>query len=253
MEVILQGRGKEEAIIFIDQRRGSAELAPLINDSVLVQLEYGDCFWIGNGPNGDVDIGVERKTVGDLINSISTGRLSGHQIPGLTSRYYRSYLIIEGRTRENACTGELEVEVRGKWTTLDRGGRRFSWKGMWAYLTTIETMTGITIRETENIRHTASLIKALHDWWQKPWDKHTGHLLMYKPRDRTAAMGMGKPSLVRRVAAELPAIGWVRSRDVEKKFKTIKSMVDATVDDWRSIPGIGAVTAKTVVEAIHGE
>lgn len=238
-------------MIFIDDREGSKELADLVTDGILTRLEFGDAFFTGCGPDGDVDIGVERKTVGDLINSISTGRLSGHQIPGLIKTYYKVYLIVEGVNRAHPANGELEILKGSKWRNLDRGGRVFSYHAMWGYLNTLEIMTGVIVRSTDSIKATATMIESMYRWWQKAWKSHKGHLQMHKEGPPTALMRVGKPSLIRRIAAELPHIGWQRSLDVEKKFGSVEEMVMAGEEDWTSIEGIGKATAKQVMEALR--
>ena len=68
------------------------------------QLEFGDLFWVGRGEKGaSLSIGVEHKTVTDLVNSLRTARLQGHQLPGMRAAlegekplYDVAYLIIEG-------------------------------------------------------------------------------------------------------------------------------------------------------------
>ncbi len=239
-------------MIYIDDREGSKELEPLIAESMVVRLEYGDACITGWGPEGEVDVGIERKRIGDLVNSISTGRLSGHQVPGMLEMYYRSYLIVEGWWKENACDGELLVRRGKNWGKLDRGGRRFSAQGIWNYLNSIEMMGGVIVRQTRDIRDTAYLIKTIHTWWQKPWDGHSAHLQMHKQGPTTAGMGIKRPTLLRRIAAELPGIGWLRSISVEREFGTVENLMLANVDDLLRIEGIGKVTAKAVYEALHG-
>lgn len=238
-------------MIFVDDRKGSKQLADLVTDGILTHLEFGDAFFTGNGLDGDVDIGVERKTIGDLVNSVSTGRLGGHQIPGLLETYFRVYLIVEGVWKGNSRTGELEVRKGKGWHNLDRGGRRFSYLGLWAYLNTLEVMTGVMIRPTVNISGTASMIEGLYKWWQKPWNKHESHLQMHKSGPPTALMKIGKPSLLRCMAAELPGIGWGRSLAVEKQFPSVEAMVLASEWEWRHVEGIGKITAKNVWEAMR--
>ena len=238
-------------MIFIDDRQGSKELADLVTDGILTHLKYGDAMFVGSGPDGDVDIGVERKTIGDLINSITTGRLSGHQLPGLLSHYYKVYLIVEGIHRAHPGDGELEVHVGSRWRNLDRGGRVFSYDAMWGYLSTLEVMTGVIVRSTDSIRATASMIESIYKWWQKEWKSHKGHLQMHKGGIPTAIMKPGKPSLIRRIAAELPAIGWGRSLEVEKRFGSVEEMVNAGEEEWTEIEGIGKVTAHQVWESLR--
>ena len=59
-------------MILIDSRIGSAELAPLISTpNILCQLEFADFTFSGNGPAGQVAVGVERKTIMDLLQSMA--------------------------------------------------------------------------------------------------------------------------------------------------------------------------------------
>jgi ERCC4-type nuclease len=86
-------------VITIDRRTGSGELLPLFPKGVaeLGCLEYGDFAWIGKGPEGlPLAIGVERKQIHDLVNSMASGRLQAHQLPGMINTYKISYLVIEG-------------------------------------------------------------------------------------------------------------------------------------------------------------
>ena len=237
-------------MIFIDDRIGSKELADLINNAILTSLEFGDCMFYGNGRDGEVEIGIERKRIGDLVNSIMTGRLSGHQLPGLISHYYRVYIIVEGILREDPVTKELQIWITGnKWGHMDRGGRKFALRDVWNYLSTLEIMTGVIVRQTRNAGDTARHIEYLKHWWDKPWDQHHGHLQLHKLTSPTVYLE--KPSLLRRIASELPGIGWARARAVDENFGTVKAMVEASEKDWIKIEGIGKVIAKNVWRELH--
>src|SRR6185312_3670611 len=89
--------------ILIDPRVGSRELfGVLSSNGVKVQIARdellsGDFCFEGRGPGEESWlIGVERKTVRDMLSSISTGRFSGHQLRLLCQMYQRYYLIVEG-------------------------------------------------------------------------------------------------------------------------------------------------------------
>ena len=239
-------------IILIDDRVGSKELADLIPDSVLTTLEYGDAAFSGfgpYGPNGIMAIGVERKVIGDLIQSISSGRLSGHQLPGLLEAYHKVYLIVEGMWKGNRKDGTIEVFRHGKFKPL--GSSRFTSKRVWGYLTTLNAATGISVYITTDMCETALLIKELEYWWNQPWEKHKSHLMINKMMPPSAYLKPGKPSLLRRIAIELPLIGYERVSEVEKHFKSISEMINASEGEWLKIPGIGKITAKSIVEKLH--
>jgi len=227
-------------------------MADLIEGAVLVHLEYGDAMITGHGADGEVEIGVERKCIGDLVNSITTGRLSGHQLPGLLESYHRVYLIIEGMWIGDRVGDELEVRTHGKqWKTLNRGRRRFRASDIWTYLTTLEIMTGVCMRTTYDMVQTCQMIEYLAKWWGKEWSAHRGHLQMHKPPPPQASLQLKKPSLVRRIAAELPHVGLERSLAVEAKFRTIEDLVIATEEEWREVEGIGNVSAREIYRHIH--
>lgn len=241
------------SMIFVDDREGSKELVDLVTDGILTRLEFGDAFFIGNGPDGDVDVGIERKRIGDLVNSISTGRLSGHQIPGLIKTYNKVYLIVEGVWRGNPTNGELQVESgrARNWRELDRGGRTFSFNGIWAYLCTLEEMTGVKVRITRHINDTCATVEAMYRWWSKPWKSHKGHLQMHKIGIPAPTFNVEKPSLVRRIAAELKYVGWQRSLLVEKHFPTVEAMMDSPMEEWLKIEGFGKITAESAWRELH--
>ncbi len=235
--------------ILVDDREGSKELADLLKDALLVRLEYGDCAFEGNGPNGKVTIGVERKRVNDLIQSINSGRLSGHQLPGLLETYYKTYLLVEGMWRANRRDGTVEVFRHGKFKPL--GSSRFTSKRIWGYLTALNASTGVTVFITTDMVETVLVIEELEHWWNQGWEKHVSHLMVNKLSPPSAYMKPGKPSLIRRLALELPGIGYDRVAEVEKKFKTVGRMWEANEKEWQEVEGIGKITAKNAWQALH--
>jgi len=236
------------SLIFIDRREGSSDLQPHIPDSILVDLDFGDAAFEGNGPDGTVQIGVERKVIGDLINSMLSGRLSGHQIPGMLDSYYKSYLIVEGLCRENPESGQLQVRRGIGWRDIALGKRIIRARDVFHYLTTLETMTGVSMRKTTGIRGTAAQIIWLSEWWGKEWEEHRGHIAIHKTPPPAARLS--PPSLLVRMAVELPGIGWERAAAAEKYFGSVRAMVNSTKEQWLGIEGIGKATAKAVMEAL---
>ena len=236
-------------IILIDDRTGSKELVDLLDDAILTTLEYGDVAFGGNGSDGRLQIGVERKAIGDLIQSISSGRLSGHQLPGLLETYHKVYLIVEGIWRANKKNGTIEVFRHGKFKSL--GESKFTAKRVWGYLTAINASTGVNVLITPDMAETALVIEELHHWWNQPWEKHHSHLMLNKLNPPSVYLWPGRPSLIRRIASELPGIGFERVAEVEKAFGTVRRMFDAAEEDWRLLEGIGKVTAKNVWRALH--
>lgn len=236
-------------MVLIDDRVGSRELVDLISNSILVHLDYGDAAFEGNGPDGSIKIGVERKALGDLVQSISSGRLSGYQLPGLLEVYQKVYLIVEGLWRGSRKDGTIEVFRHGKFKSL--GESKFTSKRVWGYLTALNASTGVQVFITSDMVETALVVEELHQWWGQKWEKHHAMTMMNKLNPPSAYLRPGKPSLLRRIAIELPNIGYDRVMQVEKAFGTVNKMFEATEEEWRMVEGIGKVTAKNAWKALH--
>jgi ERCC4-type nuclease len=244
-------------VITIDGRQGSSELAPLFPHDIpttISHLDYGDFYFMGHGPDCSyVSVGVERKAIKDLLNSMTTGRLSGHQLPGLTQQYEYVYLLVEGLWRFNPISGVLETMVGPSWQDACLGGRRFMAKEIVGFLNTLAIKAGIQVVYTHSQRETVQTIVALYHWWNsKNWDQHDSHLAPHKVhKGAQGQVQLVKPSLVRRIAAELPLIGWGKSLAVAEYFPSVRIMMTATEQQWRDIPGIGKGIAKGVVDEIN--
>lgn len=240
-------------MILVDDREGSASLAPRLRaagiDAELRRMEYGDCCWIGNGPQGPALIGVELKTAQDLLASMRTGRLCGHQLPGMSEEYFVIYLVVEGMLREEPESGVLQRYCSGRWQDLRVGQQRFMWSEFEAYLTSLDTLVGVRLRRTSTPRETVSCIRTLYQWWQKTWDQHSTHKVLYTPLPEKSLLI--RPSVLRRVAAQLPGIGYERSAAVERAFGTVYRMANAGPGEWQQIEGIGKSIAAKAVRAIQ--
>ena len=243
-------------MIFVDRREGSAELAPLIKTSnLLVTLESGDVAFNGYGPNGIIHIGIERKVITDLLSSISSGRLIGHQLPIMKEMYDIVYLVIEGISKREKSTGRLLISRDGGKSFIEPYGKRvWTSEGIAHFLTSREN-EGIRIRVTNGIQMTAHTIHDLYSYWNREWKRHKSHLAMHNiqlpsqvsldPRVK------GKPPLVRRIAKELSNIQVDRSLAVAEYFGSVQRMFEAEEEEWTRIPGIGKVSAKQAWKELH--
>jgi ERCC4-type nuclease len=238
-------------MITLDNRVGSKELLRLFppGNAQLGHLEYGDASFIGNGDGVPYTVGVERKKIPDLLNCITSGRLSGHQLIGMLNTYNVSYLVVEGVHRPNPDTGLLEVWKRGRWNPVDLGSRRFMARDMWAFLQTMEIVTGIHTWHTCTERETAQWIGALHYWWtNKEYGDHRGHLQAHTMNQ----VELSKHSTVRRVSATLKGVGWERAKEIDTVFGSVEQMVGATVEEWKAIDGIGDKLSRSIWSELRG-
>ena len=238
-------------MVTLDDRAGSRDLyLPLIKEGVPVQLgrmEYGDLSWTGRGAQGIPQlVGVEYKTVEDVIKCIGDGRFAGHQLPGLIQTYNYVWLMVAGRTRSGP-NGVLQVaHISGRWYDAGFGNRQFRYSDYDHWLTTIELRGGLRVRRVGDSLEAAASINGLYRWWTgKEWEDHRGHLAFDESRDLELAL-LRKPPLVRRMAKELPGIGWGKSAQVAAAFGTAIEMVAATEQEWSDIPGIGKTMARRI-------
>jgi len=239
-------------VITIDSRVGSKELVSHFAKGVAVlgHLEFADAGFLGVKGKSVVSVGIERKALSDLLSSMQTGRLAGVQLNGLRASYDVVYLVLEGIWKSDQ-SGRILVPRGGSWVPFHLGRRQFTSRELDGFVNSLAVEAGVLIRETHTLHHTAMLIYNLYRWWQK--ESHQAVLAMHKhrfPDDGAGGIILQPPSLCRRIAAELPGIGWKRSLDVAKHFASVEAMMTASVDEWIKIPGIGKTIAKKVVDDI---
>jgi len=108
---------------------------------------------------------------------------------------------------------------------------------------------GIHLRRTFDRHETAALLASLYLWWTgKAWHEHRAHLALHSPM--TEAGLLYKPSLRRRIAAELPGVGVGKSGAVADHFPSVRAMVGAEREEWMQIPGIGKGLATKITAAL---
>ena len=239
-------------MITIDSRVGSKELIGHFAKGVasLGHLEYADAAFTGMKGSSVVSVGIERKALSDFLSSMQTGRLAGVQLNGLLACYDVVYLILEGIWKSDQ-SGRVLVPRGGSWWPFHLGKRQFTTRELDGFVNSLCVQAGVLVRETHTLHHTGMLIYNLYRWWQKP--DHMSLLAMHKhrfPDDGAGGVILQPPSLARRIAAELPGIGWKRSLDVAAHFGSVERMMSASVDEWVKIPGIGKTIAKKVVDDI---
>lgn len=236
-------------MITLDPRVGSKHMKPIF-DRLKVPyqvgpLEFGDCEFIGSGPNDTpVIISVEIKggrNGSDFLTSMQSGRLAGHQAPGL-QRLDRRYLIVEG----------LRPNRQGVLWISGHARRPIFMADVNRYLTGLEE-TGLRVRRTSSPEHTAHVIfKELYQFWQKPYHEHTSTNTVYVPPVFTLIEEEEALARFRRVLVAMKVgVGAGRSKPVAEHFGSIYAMVNSEVGDWRGIDGIGKKTPGEVLRAVR--
>jgi ERCC4-type nuclease len=243
--------------ILIDSRIGSRELAPLLPPipCELTRLEYGDCSWVGNGPDGPVFVGVERKRLRDLLNSMESGRLINHQLLGMSRAYHYSYVVIEGIWRVGE-SGVIEIpKGKGQWTSSLLGSRKFPASVMDNFTNTLSVMLNTTVVFTPTMRRTSGWISNIYRWWtSKQWRQHRSANGTQRVKCRNLPVtALSEAPIVARVAMELArGVGGDKAMSLARVFASPEELMEATRKELELVPGIGPTLAKGLWEGMHG-
>lgn len=235
-------------MIVIDNRVGSKELARFIPGAQVQRLEYADIWFSGRGPKDKpVAIGIERKTITDFVNSMISGRLAAHQLPGLRKHFDYVYIVVEGYWRPHPKTGVLEIMKRG-WKQYDCG-QAYRASAVSNFINTLEVQGGVHCYKTLSEKETAQWIKALFDWWNnKKWEDHGSlHSFQAPPIE-----SLFEPTVLEKICACLPGVGATRAREVAACFSSVEDLCAAPIGQFSEIPGIGPKTASSIWKTLRG-
>jgi ERCC4-type nuclease len=250
-------------MIVVDSRTGSKELLPLLRQ-MGVQADLGgyiaaDFQFEGHGekPLEPIIVGVERKTVQDMIGSIRERRLLGAQLPEMARAYQVVEIIMEGTWRRNRDTGLVEVPTgAGKWVVA-RGSMHH--EELAHFLMRLQDL-GILVWRTFDERETAAWLKARYNHYQQPYSERVAKLhVVYAPPPevkrrgrRIGLLGARVASFKECVAAQLPGVD-SRAIELAAQFPSAKALANATVEDWVRLKGVGKKGAQTIVQAWEQE
>jgi ERCC4-type nuclease len=242
-------------MVIIDDRAGSIELldCPVLKDiAILGHLDFGDVMLTGHGPdNSTITVGIELKKIPDLVSSISTGRLGGHQLPGMARSYDYIWLLTYGQYRISK-TNLLQTKRKTSWKTFKWGVKEVPWAYFEGTLLTYDFIGGMRHKHLSDINEAAAWITVMDRWLNKPWDKHKGLNVFDKSRESAAIPNMNPvEEQMARVAAQLPAVGWERGWNAAKFFNSVEEMMNASHEEWRKVAGFGKVVADAVWQSIR--
>lgn len=215
----------------------------------LGDLEYGDFAFEGNGPQGSAMIGIERKTLHDMLNCIDDNRYNEQRV-GMRQMYQVSVLALEGHWRPHDPSGVLMEGFNGgvSWTYCKYRSQRTMYYKLQRYLFSVQ-LSGVVLVPSRDKWHTAFNVCELYHYFQKRWQDHTSLLEI----QRIAIPQMTyQPSLVRKWANDLEGIGTKLSELAARHFRTAYKLANADESEWMRIPGVGAKTAQDIMRQIWG-
>lgn len=240
-------------MILVDSRIGSHELLPYIRKcgvpAIETMLDFGDFAFEGNGPDGKIMVGVERKTLHDMLSCIDDNRYAAHQRPGMMQAYDKSFLIVEGNWKPHDRDGTLMEGFRGGsvWGQCKFRSGRIMYSKLRRYLFSI-SLSGVVVVYSRDLVQTSIDICEMYHWFQKPW---TGHTSLIELQKLAIPQLVGKPSLCRKWANDLSDIGTKFSIEAERVFgRSAIKMANGSESDWLKIKGVGVSTARNIIKEI---
>ena len=189
------------------------------------RLIAGDIIIEGRDHEGNhLQIGIERKTINDFLNSIIDKRIL-QQLIYLKENFTIPLLIIEG--------AENIYEIRNFHPNAIRG-----------MLATIAIDYQIPIISTRNYRDTVAFINIIAKRLEKP--KRLFSLLKKR-----------KPLTLKEqqelIIESFPGIGPNIAKNLLKKFGSVKRIVDASEESLKKVEKIGKKKAKEIKKIIESE
>jgi ERCC4-type nuclease len=237
-------------MLLVDYREGSKELLDPLRRMGLpaetAELESGDIAFEGRGEGGaSTLIGLEFKKLDELVGSMRTERLQGHQLLKMQQAYSFNYLLTEG---------ELLYDAHGQ--LLHRAGRRdlrrmaggMSVGELLQRLHVLQLRGGLNPIRSRTRQDTLQEIAALYrTWTDRDLDQHKSHIAIYQPPHLTPV------SEFRGFVSRFDGISLRKSLAVENHFKgSLKRAINASREEWQKIEGIGPTIAQHVVNVIEG-
>lgn len=252
--------------ILIDDRLGSRDLvnhSPLDRCGILCRMEFGDVSFAGNGPKGDVAVGIEVKSMMDLIASMNTGRAQA-QLLGMKKTYDVCWLLHYGIYRPNPTgLGTLQLpRGQGVWRDYEVGRKPIMYGEVEAFLASV-TAIGVAVKRVASVEEAAAWIGVIARWWNKPWYEHKSFRTFNVAGDDSGFYVEIDPvtDQIANVLKGLPGLGYERAVRAAVHFPTLSAAMNASAEEWAEITTIdrrtnkprriGPVTAKAIVAAIH--
>lgn len=212
-------------MLLVDYRSGSKELIePLRRMGLTVDetdLHSGDIAFIGRGEKGvPIWIGIEFKTLTELMQSMRTGRLTGHQLLKMQDDFRFKYLFIEGLLRMNEHGQLLRRSGRGTWKPMP-GALPISelFKRLFSLTMGTGTLWSIFDNRALTLR---AIVDLYRTWTDKDQDQHRSHLAMYDP-----------PPIVpinqqRQMLCKLPGVNVKGSKALLGQFGSVRNVCNAS-------------------------
>lgn len=235
--------------ILVDQQAGSKDLTRYIIPQSVVRRSPiklpTDVIFTGRGPLGcTLEVGIEYKTVWDVLDCIQTGRFAGNQLEPLREFDF-PILLIEGIVKRGGDDrgGRLLVfgTPRGRshadWYDTSEWGHgnriwtyvefeHWYWSMMWRGGVTVLPFTS---GKWDSGRLVGSLWRSFND---KAWEEHTAHHANSKAH--IAPLRGDVPAFVRAIS-EYAGLGTAGALAAERTFRNMRRACKASPAIWAAL------------------
>ena len=218
--------------IFVDNREPVDITQGFKEPVTKVHLTSGDFMF--TGVNGEV-VGIERKGVGDLVNSFKTGRLQT-QLVGLVGTYTEAILLLEG------------------WRGIDRRGfirsNRRTYHLPWTMLENFLMSAqrgGVLIHHSPSKKETPKLVVSLRNYYSK--ETHTS--MVARPRRSVVSIADFDKHI--EFLTGIPGVGPKTAESMLKEFGSIWRAMNAKPDTLVNCEGVGMKRADEIYKFLTGK
>lgn len=190
-------------------------------------VQYGDYIFVYEG----YTVGVERKSIRDLLNTVSTDRFRP-QMAGILTSYTAPFLLIEGGIAESKDGNVI----------TDGSESRFRASSLHGLLLFVQEQR-IRLLLSPSERVTPQRLMTLYNHFLDPNHKDLSNdrlgVLHYK-----AVPGM-------EMLMGIPGVGWKSSKLLMEHFGSVSEVCNATTDQLEKVKGVGRKTAQEIYKAFN--
>jgi ERCC4-related helicase len=200
--------------VYADTREKGSKIIELLSEDgffiELKRLDVGDYIL-------SKDVGVEFKTRQDFVDSLIDGRLL-EQIKSLKKTYQKPLIVVEGTEDIYGMRNIHPNAIRG-------------------LMATIALSYGIPILFTTDSKDTAELLSIIAKREQETGDKEFSPHSTKPKTDK---------EIQEYVVSSLPNVGGALAKDLLRRFKTIKTIINATEDELQEVANLGKKKASDI-------
>lgn len=242
--------------IQVDGRIGSLHYLELLRarglPAEVAVLPFGDISFLGAGPQGrPVTVGIEVKTVGDLLRCIADGRFAGGQLTGMQACYEQPWLLVEGPYRP-AANGDLEVPTgRGTWGSVAWGRRVWLYRQVEQWLLTMRIRGGMQVVRCYQPTETVAFLHSLYSWWTQGLESHVSHCAFNDSGVFVDPISRLRITHVAEIARTFEGIGDEKALVIGERFLTPEAFFNATEAELQEVAGVGKKLASDIWRELH--